>query len=108
MKKTLIVGALIALYVVACSDDEISDRSQFKDPWQKFILKEIDSLTKQNPKLTKTINLGDEVDTKVLDSVNWFNELSGFLAIDFTIPKGMGGYRRIYGNRPSLRFLHSL
>ena len=84
MKKNLFIGAFIALFAVACSNEEISDRSQFKDPWQKFILQEIDSLTKQNPKLTKTINLGNEVDTKVLDSVDWFNELLGFLAIDFS------------------------
>jgi hypothetical protein len=84
VKKNLLIGAFIALFTVACSNEEISDRSQFKDPWQKFILQEIDSLTKQNPKLTKTINLGDEVDTKVLDSVDWFNELLGFLAIDFS------------------------
>ncbi len=84
MKKNLFIGAFIALFTVACSNEEISDRSQFKDPWQKFILQEIDSLTKQNPKLTKTINLGNEVDTKVLDSVDWFNELLGFLAIDFS------------------------
>ncbi len=86
------IGAFAALFLVACSDEEISDRSQFKDPWQKFILQEIDSLTKQNPKLTKTINLGDEVDTKVLDSVDWFNELAGFLAIDFTKEQGRTKY----------------
>lgn len=92
MKKTFIICALVALFTTACSEEQISDKSQFKDPWQKFILQEIDSLTKQNPKLTKTINLGDEVDTKVLDSVDWFNELSGFLGIDFTKEQGRAKY----------------
>lgn len=94
MKKNQLILPLlfIAAIFASCESDEISDRSQFKDEWQKYMLTEIDGLTKANPKLTKTVNLGEEVETRELDSVNWFNELAGFLAIDFTKEKGRTQY----------------
>ncbi len=93
MKKILLIASISIFAFTACENDEIADRSQFKDEWQKYMLTEIDDLTKSNPKLTKTINLGEEVETRVLDSVNWFNELAGFLAIDFTKEKGRTQYQ---------------
>ena len=90
--KSILPLLIISIAFVSCENNEIADLSQFKDEWQKYMLNEINGLTKDNPNLTKTINLGDEVETRELDSVNWFNELAGFLAIDFTKEKGRTQY----------------
>jgi hypothetical protein len=85
MKKKLIYLTGIVLIVVACSSsDQKIEKTKYTDLWQIYMSNQIDTLTKANPRLIKTINQGDEVETLKMDSVNWGNELSGFLNIDFS------------------------
>jgi len=85
MKKNLIYFVGIVLFAVACnSSEQKNEKLKYTDLWQIYMSNQIDTLTKANPSLIKTINQGDEVETLNMDSVNWTNELSGFLNIDFS------------------------
>jgi len=84
MKKNLIYLIGIFVFAMSCnSSDQKNEKVKYTDLWQIYMSNQIDTLTKANPTLIKTINQGEEVETLKMDSVNWANELSGFLNIDF-------------------------
>lgn len=74
------------------SNNQDSQKRNYTDQWQQYISHQIDSLTIANPRLIKTINKGDQVETLKIDSVDWNNELSGILAIDFSKEKKKVNY----------------
>ncbi len=85
MKKNLIYFVGVVLYLASCTGaEQKSEKTKYTDLWQIYMSNQIDTLTKANPSLIKTINQGEEVETLKMDSVNWGNELSGFLNIDFS------------------------
>jgi hypothetical protein len=85
MKKNLVYLTGIFLFAFSCnSGNQKNEKVKYTDLWQIYISSQIDTLTKANPSLIKTINQGEEVETLKMDSVNWANELGGFLNIDFS------------------------
>jgi len=85
MKKNLVYLTGIFLFAFSCnSGNQKNEKVKYTDLWQVYMSSQIDTLTKANPSLIKTINQGEEVETLKMDSVNWANELGGFLNIDFS------------------------
>ena len=57
MKKNLIYFVGVVLYLASCTGaEQKSEKTKYTDLWQIYMSNQIDTLTKANPSLIKTIN----------------------------------------------------
>ena len=98
IKKTFQTAGAIALAVVllsACSQQQHNaSETAYEIDLPSYFKGEIESLTKQNPKITKTVFKDIVKETKSLHINDWERELGSFLAVDINKPAYKGLYTK--------------
>lgn len=84
--------AVIACAVSCSSNDTATGEKRDYYPIHDFFRKEVDSLQRANPTVSKSVGKGNEQETKEVHIKNWENEMGAFLSVDLSKPAYEGMY----------------
>jgi uncharacterized secreted protein with C-terminal beta-propeller domain len=89
MKQTILLFSLILFQ--SCQSQEATKISLYFDV-KGYISNQINLLNAAKPKVSKTVTVGDKVETKVISGIDWAKELEFFVESDLNKPAFVGSY----------------
>jgi hypothetical protein len=89
MRQTILLFSLI--FLQSCQSQETTKISFYFDV-KGYISNQINLLNTSKPKVSKTVTVGDKVETKVINGIDWAKELEFFAESDLNKPAYVGSY----------------
>lgn len=89
MRQTILLFSLI--FLQSCQSQETTKISLYFD-MKGYIANQINLLNASKPKVSKTVTVGDKIETKVISGIDWAKELEFFAESDLNKPAFVGSY----------------
>ncbi len=89
MRQTILLFSLI--FLQSCQSQETTKISLYFD-MKGYIANQINLLNISKPKVSKTVTVGDKIETKVISGIDWAKELEFFVESDLNKPAFVGSY----------------